>query len=115
MKCFDNLLAYSVTIITISLVVMFGFFAAYNTKSITMDKDFKSQVESVQNEADSHLHSFSNSPIIQTALAEHSSKPLSIKIQNITAVSNPIKNNTLTIFIAFDIRNHNQNTILLRR
>ncbi len=113
MKCFDNVLAYSITTITVSLVVMFGFFAAYNTQSIIMDKDFKEQIENIQNEPYSQLHKFSKSPLIQTALAEHSSEPMSIKIQNITAVSNPINNNTLTIFIAFDIRNHNKNTILL--
>lgn len=113
MKCFENVLVYPIAIIAICLIVMFGFFAAYNTQSITMDKDFKNQIENIQNDPDSQLHKFSNSPLIQTALAEHSSEPLSIKIQNITAVSNPINNNILTIFIAFDIRNHNQNTILL--
>ncbi len=114
MKYFNNVLIISITIIAISLVVMFGFFfAAYNTQPIIMDKDFKKQIENSQNEPESQLRKFSKSSLIQTALAEHSSEPLSIKIQNITAVSNPTNNNTSTIFIAFDIRNHNQNTILL--
>ncbi len=113
MKYFDNVLTNSITTITLSLVVVFGFFAAYNTQSITMDKDFKKQVKNLQNEPESPSHKFSKSPLIQTALAEHSTDPLSITIQNLTAVSNPTNNNTLTFFIAFDIRNHNQNTILL--
>jgi hypothetical protein len=113
MKNFDNILISSVTGITISLVVMFGFFAAYNTQSIIMDRDFKKQIDNPQDEPKSHLNKSSKSPIIQAALAEHSTEPLSIKVQNITAVSDSINNNTLTISIAFDIKNHNQNTMLL--
>ncbi len=113
MKYLDNVLTFSITIITISLVVMFGFFAAYNTQSIIMDKDFKKQIKYLQDEPESQSHKFSISPLVQTALAEHSTEPLSVKIQNITAVSNPINNSTSTIFVAFDIRNHDQNTILL--
>ena len=113
MKNFDNVLISSITGITISLVVMFGFFAAYDTLSIIMDKDFKKQIVNSQNEPKSHLNKFIKSTIIQTAAAEHSTEPLSIKVQNITGVSNPTNNNTSTIFIAFDIRNHNQNTMLL--
>jgi hypothetical protein len=113
MKYLDNVLTFSITIITISLVVMFGFFAAFNTQSIIMDKDFKKQIKYLQDEPESQSHKFSISPLVQTALAEHSTEPLSVKIQNITAVSNPINNSTSTIFVAFDIRNHDQNTILL--
>ena len=113
MKNFDNVFISSITGITISLVVMFGVFAAYDTQSIITDKDFKKQIENSQNEIKSHLKKFSKSPLIQTAVAEHSAEPLSIIVQNITAVSNPINNNISTIFIAFDIRNHNQNTMLL--
>lgn len=113
MKHFDNVLIFSITITTISLVVTFGFFAPYNTQSIIADKDFKKQIENLQSGSESQLHKFTKSPLIQTAIAEHSPEPLSIKIQNITAISNPINNNILTISIAFDIRNHNQNTILL--
>jgi hypothetical protein len=113
MKNFDNVLISSITGITISLVVMFGFFAAYDAQSIIMDKEFKKQIVNSQNEPKSHLNKFSKSPLIQTAVAEHSTEPLSIKVQNITAIGNPTNNNTSTIFIAFDIRNHNQNTMLL--
>ena len=113
MKNFDNVLVSSMTGITISLLVVLGFFAAYNTQSITMDEYFKKQIENPNNEPKSHLDKFSKSPLIQTAVAEHSTEPLSIKVQNITAVSDPIDNNTLTILIAFDIKNHNQNTMLL--
>ncbi|MDP8905981.1 MAG: hypothetical protein M3M88_00470, partial [Thermoproteota archaeon] len=84
MKKFDNVLISSITGITISLVVMFGFFAAYDTQSIIMDKYFKKQIEDSQNDPKSHLYKFSRSPLIQTALAEHSTEPLSIKVQNIT-------------------------------
>jgi hypothetical protein len=113
MKNFDNVLISFISGITISLFVMFGFFAAYDTQSIIMDKDFKKQIENSQNELKSHLKKFSKSPLMQTAVAEHSTEPLSIKVQNITAVSNPTNKNISTIFIAFDIRNHNQNTMLL--
>lgn len=113
MKNSDNVLISSITGMAISLVVMFGFFAAYNTHSTIMDKDFKKQIENSQNEPESHLDKFYMIPVIQTAVAEHSTEPLSIKVQNITVVSNPINNNTSTILIAFDIRNHNQNTMLL--
>jgi hypothetical protein len=89
MKNFDNVLISSITGITISLVVMLGFFAAYDTRSIIMDKGFKKQTVNSQNEPKSHLNKFSKSPLIQTAVAEHSTEPLSIKVQNITAVSNP--------------------------
>jgi hypothetical protein len=113
MKNFDNFLISSITGITISLVVMFGFFGAYNTQSIITDNDFKKQIKNLQNEPESHLSKFSKPPLIQTAAAEHSTEPLSIRVQNITAVSNPINNNISTIFISFDIRNHNKNTMLL--
>ena len=55
-------------------------------------------------------------PLIQiaagTGAAEQPTEPLGIKIQNITT-SSPTSNNISTISIAFDVRNHNQNTILL--
>jgi hypothetical protein len=115
MKYFDCVLAFPITSISIFLVVMFmGFFAAYDTQSINLDdKGSKKQTEDLQNKPESQMHRFSKIPLIQTALAEHSTEPLIVKIQNITAINNPINNSTLTIFIAFDIKNHNQNTVLL--
>ena len=117
MRYFDNATALPVTYITVSavVVILIGFLAAgYNPLHAVMDNDIKNKTH---NEPKSQLQKFSKSPppliqIAAAAAAEKPTEPLSIKIQNITA-GNPTSNNISTISIAFDVRNHNQNTILL--
>jgi hypothetical protein len=121
MRYLDNVTAPPISYITISAVVaMFLWFLAVadNPQSVTIDNDIKNKVKHlIQSEPKSHLQKLSKSPPpIQIAAAaptaEQPTEPLSIKIQNVTA-GNPTSNNMSTISIAFDIRNHNQNTILL--
>ena len=121
MSYFDNVMVLPMTYITLSaVVVMFvGFLAVIdNPQHVIMHSDIKTKIKHlIQNEPKSQLQMFFQStPLIQiaaaAAAAEQTTEPLSIKIQNITA-GNPTSNNISTISIAFEIRNHNQNTILL--
>jgi hypothetical protein len=119
MSYFDNAMALPIAYMTLSAVVVIfvGFLAAGdNPLHAVMFSDTKIYTKDlIQNEPKSHLQMFSESPppLIQiAAAAAQPTGPLSINIQNITA-GNPTSNNISTISIAFDVRNHNQNTILL--
>jgi hypothetical protein len=101
---------------TICLVVLFGFWTANNPQQVIMHNDIKNHIKfSPHNEAISQFQKyFKLPPPIQTAIAaEYSAEPLNVKVKYITATANTINDNTSTIFIAFDIKNNNQNTILL--
>ncbi len=106
----------SAVYMTIFLVVLFGFWAANNPKQVIMYIDIKNHIKfTPHNEPKSQLQKFFKlPPLIQTAIAaEYSVEPLNVKVKNITATANTINNSTSTISIAFDIKNNNQNTILL--
>jgi hypothetical protein len=121
MGYFDNVTALPViTYITLSAVaVMFGGFLAVvaiadNPQHFIVNSETKTKIKHPpENEPKSQSHNH-NSQLIQVAETQQQqpTKPLHIKIKNITA-DNPIEDNISTISIAFDIRNPNQNTILL--
>jgi hypothetical protein len=107
---------------TVILIVIIGTFwlLEANNPSIAVahSSHIKSKIKQhIQNEPQTHLQNLFKSPqpplpqLIQAAAvvavgSEQSTEPLSIKIKNITTDDN-------TISIAFEIRNHNQNTVLL--
>jgi hypothetical protein len=119
MSYFDNAMARPIACITLSaVVVVFGFLAvvaiADNHQHVIVNSETKTKIKHPsQNEPISRSHNH-NSQLIQVAVAQQQqpTKPLDIKIKNITA-NNPTDDNISTISIAFDIRNPNQNTILL--
>jgi hypothetical protein len=119
MSYFDNAMARPIACITLSaVVVVFGFLAvvaiADNHQHVIVNSETKTKIKHPsQNEPISRSYNH-NSQLIQVAVAQQQqpTKPLDIKIKNITA-NNPTDDNISTISIAFDIKNPNQNTILL--
>lgn len=121
MSYFDNFTALPIiTYITLSaVVVMFGGFLAVvatadNSQHVIVNGETKAKIKHPpENEPRSQSHNH-NSQLMQVAVAQQQqpTKPLYIKIKNITA-DYPTDDNISTISIAFDIRNPNQNTILL--
>jgi len=112
-------MARPIACITLSaVVVVFGFLAvvaiADNPQQVIVNSETKTKIKHPsQNEPRSQSHNH-NSQLIQVAVAQQQqpTKPLDIKIKNITA-GNPTDDNISAISIAFGIRNPNQNTILL--
>ena len=121
MSYFDNVTALPITTyITLSaVVVMFGGFLAVvatadNPQHVIVNGETKTKIKHPsENQLRSQSHNH-NSQLMQVAVAQQQqpTKPLYIKIKNITT-DNPTDDNISTISIAFDIRNPNQNTILL--
>jgi hypothetical protein len=121
MSYFDNVTALPIiTYITLSaIVVSFGGFLAVvaiadNPQHIIVNGETKTKItHASENQLRSQSHNH-NSQLMQVAVAQQQqpTKPLYIKIKNITA-DYPTDDNISTISIAFDIRNPNQNTILL--
>jgi len=121
MSYFDNVTALPITTyITLSaVVVMFGGFLAVvatadNPQHVIVNGETKTKIKHPsENQLRSQSHNH-NSQLMQVAVAQQQqpTKPLYIKIKNITA-DYPTHDNISTISIAFDIRNPNQNTILL--
>jgi hypothetical protein len=121
MSSFHNVTALPIiTHITLfAVVVMFGGFLAVvaiadNPQYVIVNSETKTKIKHPsENDPRSQSHNH-NSQLIQVAMAQQQqpTKPLYIKIKNITA-DNPTDDNISTISIAFDIRNPNQNTILL--
>ena len=121
MSSFHNVTALSITthITLFAVVVMFGGFLAVlaiadNPLHVIVNSETKTKIKHPsenQPRSQSHNH---NSQLMQVAVAQQQqpTKPLYIKIKNITT-DNPTDDNISTISIAFDIRNPNQNTILL--
>ncbi len=121
MSYFDNVTALPIiTYITLSaVVVIFGGFLevlaiADNPQHVIVNGETKTKIKhSSENQLRSQSHNH-NSQLMQVAVAQQQqpTKPLYIKIKNITA-DYSTHDNISTISIAFDIRNPNQNTILL--
>ena|SRR5919112_91644 len=121
---FEKIMDLPLAIVPI-LIAIIGTFWLLEANNPSIDVVHSSYIKSmikqlVQNEPQPHLQNFFTSakpPLPQliqiAAAAEQSTKPLSIKIKSITTEVSAINNNFSTISIAFEIRNHNQNTVLL--